>query len=90
MKINPAVRQNYANIASLRQHEQVQIKHQQNLKKLQEMQRQTVETVQAHRATQHMEANKFDRLRQISEAYLGQQCQKDGHNQTMNHVDVKV
>jgi len=54
------------------------------------MQRQTVETVQAHRATQHMEANKFDRLRQISEAYLGQQCQKDGHNQTMNHVDVKV
>lgn len=90
MKIVPAVRQNYAFIASQRQHEQVQIKHQENLKKLQEMQRQTVETVQAHRATQHIEANRFDRLRQISEAYLGQQCQKDGHNETMNHVDVKV
>lgn len=53
------------------------------------MNRETVESVEKQRETQRMENAKWDRVRQAQEAHLGS-YQKDGHNETMNHVDIKV
>jgi hypothetical protein len=90
MKVHSATPQAYHFINSLRTTEQATIRHQQNLKNLERMNRETNQSVEAKRATQHLEAAKFDRVRQAREAYLGEACQKDGHNHTMLHVDVKV
>jgi hypothetical protein len=42
------------------------------------------------RETQRLEMAKWDRVRQAKEAYLGNEAQKAGHNETMQHVDIKV
>jgi hypothetical protein len=81
--------QHYAFIHTQRVDEQTRIQHQQNLKNLQRMNRETVESVEKQRETQRMENAKWDRVRQAQEAHLGS-YQKDGHNETMNHVDIKV
>jgi uncharacterized protein YdaT len=89
MKIGPA-QQHYGFIQTQRVNEQAKIQHQTNLKNLEKMNRQTVQNAEAYRATQRMELAKWDRVRQMQEAYLGQACQKYGHNETTQHVDVKV
>lgn len=90
MKVIRATDLHYSFIEAQRVREQAQICHQKNLKALEKMNRQTIETAEAHRATLQMHNAKFDRDRQMREAYLGEACQKDGHNETIKHVDVKV
>lgn len=82
--------QNYAFIQSQRFSEQATIRHRENLKNLERMNQQTIQSAEAKRETDRMEAAKFDRVRQSREAYLGNELQKSGHSETMYHVDVKV
>lgn len=82
--------QNYAFIQTQRVTEQTVIRHQQNLKNLEKMNRETIQSVESKRETDRMEAAKFDRIRQAREAYLGNELQKLGHNQTIYRVDIKV
>lgn len=82
--------QNYAFIQTQRASEQATIRHQENLKNLERMNRETIQSVESKRETDRMEAAKFDRIRQSREAYLGNELQKIGHNETIYHVDVKV
>lgn len=90
MKVIRAAELHYSFIETQRVREQAQIRHQQNLKNLEKMNQQTIQAAEAHRATMQMHNAKFDRDRQMREAYLGEACQKDGHNETIKHVDVKV
>jgi hypothetical protein len=82
--------QNYGFINSLRTMEQATIRHQQNLKNLERMNLETNQSAESKRETDRMEAAKFDRVRQAREAYLGNELQKLGHNETIYRVDVKV
>jgi hypothetical protein len=91
MKVTNSVPQNYGFINAQRYQEQAQVRHHENLKNLQKMNRQTIQNVEQQRETQRLEAAKWDRVRQAQEAYLGANALKNGaHNETMSHVDVKV
>jgi hypothetical protein len=90
MKITGPVHLNYAFIQTQRVDEQARIRHHENLKNLQKMNRQTIQNVEQQRETQRLETAKWDRVRQSHEAYLGANEQKVGHNETMRHVDIKV
>jgi hypothetical protein len=90
MKVTGPVHQNYGFIHTQRVDEQARIRHHENLKNLQKMNRQTIQNVEQQRETQRLEAAKWDRVRQAKEAYLGNEAQKAGHNETMQHVDIKV
>lgn len=90
MKITGPAPQHYGFINAQRDAEKAKIEHDQNLKNLKRMNQQTIQSVEAHRATQRLENAKWDRLRQAREAYLGEGCEKVGHSETVKHVDVKV
>jgi hypothetical protein len=90
MKVTGPVHQNYGFIQTQRTDEQARVRHQTNLKNLQKMNRQTIQNVEQQRETQRLELAKWDRIRQATEAYLGHEAQKAGHNETMQHVDIKV
>jgi hypothetical protein len=87
--IGPAL-QNYGFINALRTDEQARIRHQQNLKNLEKMNRQTIQSAEQKSETQRIENAKWDRVRQAKEAYLGTKATNLGHNETMRHVDIKV
>lgn len=90
MKITGPAPQHYAFIQSQRTDEQARIRHRENLKNLEKMNRQTIQNVEQQRETQRLENAKRDRVRQAHEAYLGSACENKGHNETMQHVDIKV
>ena len=91
MKVTGPVYQNYGFINAQRYEEQAQVRHQQNLKNLQKMNRQTIQNVEQQRETQRLETARWDRQRQIKEAYLGANALDNGaHNLAMSHVDVKA
>ena len=90
MKVTGPVPQNYGFIQTQKVDEQARIRHHENLKNLQKMNRQTIQNVEQQRETQRLEMAKWDRVRQAREAYLGHEAQKAGHNETMQHVDIKV
>lgn len=90
MKVTGPVQQNYGFIHTQRVDEQARIRHHENLKNLQKMNRQVIQNVEQQRETQRIENSKWDRVRQAQEAYLGAACQKAGHNETTTHVDIKV
>ena len=90
MKITGPAPQHYGFIETQRVNEQAKIRHQTNLKALEKMNRQTIKNVEQQRETQRLENSKRDRVRQAQEAYLGAACEKEGHNETMSHVDIKV
>jgi len=90
MKVTGPVHQNYGFIQTQRVDEQARIRHHENLKNLEKMNRQTIQNVEQKRETQRLETAKWDRVRQAQEAYLGAASQKAGHNETMSHVDIKV
>lgn len=90
MKVIGVAPQHYAFIQSQRQTEQAEIRHRENLKNLEKMNQETIQAAETHRATLQMHNAKFDRQRQMMEAYVGAECQKEGHSQAMSHVDVKV
>jgi hypothetical protein len=80
MKVNDAARASYDLINAKRVAEQVQIQHCEHLKhmrKLADIEAKRLKDLQA------------DCVAQAREAYLGKD-QKNGHNITMNHVDVYV
>jgi hypothetical protein len=87
MRVAP---QNYGFINTLRNIEQATIRNQQNIKNLEKMNRETIQSVESRRETDRIENTKFDRIRQAREAYLGNELQKLGHNETIYRVDVKV
>lgn len=90
MKITGPAIQHYGFIESQRANEQARIRHAQNLKNLEKMNRQTIANVEEKRETQRLENAKWDRVRQAKEACLDPEEQKLGHNETAHHVDVKV
>lgn len=90
MKVSGPVHQNYGFIHTQRVSEQARIHHQENLKNLEKMNQQTIKNAEQMTETQRIENAKWDRVRQVQEAYLGAAATKLGHNETMNHVDVKV
>ncbi len=90
MKITNLPPLNYGFINTQRTAEQAQIRHQENLKNLEKMHRQTIQNVEEKRETLRLETAKWDRVRQASEAYLGVEATKLGHNETMQRVDIKV
>ena len=90
MKVTNLVPQHYGFINTQRDDELARIRHQTNLKNLQKMNRQTIQNVEQKRETQRLEMAKWDRVRQAREAYLGNEANKVGHNETMQHVDIKV
>ena len=90
MKVTGPAIQHYGFINAQRTDEQARVRHQQNLKNLEKMNRQTIQNVEQQRSTQRLENAKWDRVRQAQEAFLGAASQKAGHNETMNHVDIKV
>jgi hypothetical protein len=90
MKITGPVHQNYGFIQTQKVDEQARIRHHENLKNLQKMNRQTIQNVEQQRETQRLEMAKWDRVRQAKEAYLGSEAERTGHNETMQHVDIKV
>ena len=90
MKVTGPAPQHYGFIESQRADEQARIRQHENLKNLQKMNRQTIQNAEQMRETQRLENAKWDRVRQAKEAYLGHEAQKAGHNETMQHVDIKV
>jgi NurA-like 5'-3' nuclease len=90
MKVTHLPPLNYGFIHTQRVDEQARIRHHENLKNLQKMNRQTIQNADNMRETQRLEMAKWDRVRQAKEAYLGNEAQKTGHNETMQHVDIKV
>lgn len=90
MKVIGPVHLNYAFIQTQRVTEQATIRQQENLKNLERMNQQTIQNVETKRETDRIETAKFDRVRQASEAYLGAELQKLGHNQTIYRIDVSV
>ena len=90
MKIAGPVHPNYGFIETQKVNEQARVRHHENLKNLQKMNRQVIQNVEQQRETQRLEMAKWDRVRQAREAYLGNEAQKAGHNETMQHVDIKV
>lgn len=90
MKVTGPVHQNYGFINTQRDDELARIRHQENLKNLQKMNRQTIQNAEQMRETQRLEMAKWDRVRQAREAYLGHEAELNGHNETMKHVDIKV
>lgn len=90
MKITGPAPQHYGFIETQRVNEQAKIRHQTNLKNLEKMNRQTIQNAEQIRETQRLEMAKWDRVRQAREAYLGNEAELTGHNETMKHVDIKV
>ena len=91
MKVTGPVHQNYGFIQTQRVDEQARVRHHENLKNLEKMNRQTIQNAEQQRETQRLETAKWDRVRQAHEAYLGVNALKNGaHNETMSHVDIKV
>ena len=90
MKVTGPAPQHYGFIETQRVDEQAKVRHHENLKNLQKMNRQVIQNVEQQRETQRLEMAKWDRVRQAKEAYLGHEAQKAGHNETMQHVDIKV
>jgi NurA-like 5'-3' nuclease len=90
MKVTGPAPQHYGFIQTQRDDELARIRHHENLKNLQKMNRQTIQNADNMRETQRLEMAKWDRVRQAKEAYLGNEAQKAGHNETMQHVDIKV
>jgi hypothetical protein len=90
MKVIGATQLHYPFIQTQRTDEQARIRHHENLKNLEKMNRQIIQNADSMRETQRLETAKWDRVRQAHEAYLGAYCENKGHNETMSHVDIKV
>ena len=90
MKVTNLPPLNYGFIHTQRVDEQARVRHHENLKNLEKMNRQTIQNADSMRETQRLETAKWDRVRQAREAYLGAGAEKSGHNETMQHVDIKV
>ena len=80
MKVNDAARESYHLINAKRVAEQLQIQHCEHLKHMR-----TLADIEAKR----LKDLQADCVAQAREAYLGKD-QKNGHNITMNYVDVYV